>query len=200
MPASSSRRFRSPPHAEKSLSESAGNRVVNASNCSKMANARSAGRFCIFAIGLVAATLIFPVHLPIFLSIGATCDLPKPDRTPIFRARPGFSGGNKMGTVSLFNSDTLSNSSLYSTQTTQTTQQTVQTANSTASTANASQDTVKLSETAQAKLLYDQGKSVSLIASSLGTTTKEINNDLGIAAEQAMEKALQETEAATTKG
>ena len=105
-----------------------------------------------------------------------------------------------MGTVSLFNSDTLSNSSLYSTQTTQTTQQTVQTANSTASTANASQDTVKLSETAQAKLLYDQGKSVSLIASSLGTTTKEINNDLGIAAEQAMEKALQETDAATTKG
>jgi hypothetical protein len=101
-----------------------------------------------------------------------------------------------MGTVSLFSSDALSNSSLYSTQATQ---QTTQTSNFTASTASAAQDTVKLSETAQAKLLYDQGKSVSTIASSLGTTTKEINNDLGIAAEQAMEKALQETEAVTAK-
>lgn len=102
-----------------------------------------------------------------------------------------------MGTVSLFSSDALSNSSLYSTQTTQ---QTTQTITPAASTADAGQETVRLSEAAQAKLLYQQGESVSTIASSLGTTTKEINSDLGLEVEQELEKTLQETDAATAMG
>jgi hypothetical protein len=74
--------------------------------------------------------------------------------------------------------------------------QTVQTAEagepqSTAATRQ--EDTVKLSETAQAKLLYQQGSSVNTIAATLGATTKEVNNDLGITEEKAIEQTLEAT-------
>lgn len=57
----------------------------------------------------------------------------------------------------------------------------------------AKEDSVRLSEAAQAKLLYTQGQSVATIASSLGTTSKAIDNDLGITLEKAIEKTLEET-------
>jgi len=66
----------------------------------------------------------------------------------------------------------------------------------TTATASLKDDTVKISLAAQAKLMHSQGQSVSNIASTLGTTTKEINSDLGITLEKELEKALQETEAA----
>jgi len=69
------------------------------------------------------------------------------------------------------------------------------TANTTA-TPKSQGDTVTLSEAAQARLMRAQGKSVSSIASSLGTSTKEIDNDLGITVEEALEKAIQQTESA----
>lgn len=54
-------------------------------------------------------------------------------------------------------------------------------------------DTVKLSETAQAQLLYKQGLSVSTIASTLGTSSTEIDTDLGITLDEEIQKALQST-------
>lgn len=68
-------------------------------------------------------------------------------------------------------------------------------ANATA-TSNSQNDTVKLSEAAQAKLLYSQGQGVSTIAKTLGTTTKEVNNDLGITLEKELEQTLEKTESA----
>jgi hypothetical protein len=89
-----------------------------------------------------------------------------------------------MGTVSLFgSSNSLYDSSLHGTQATQQAQQA----------ATEQQDSVKLSETAQAKLLYKQGDGVSTIASALGTTTKEIDNDLGLTLEKELEQTLQAT-------
>jgi len=41
--------------------------------------------------------------------------------------------------------------------------------------------------------LHSQGQSVGTIASSLGTTTKVINSDLGITLEKELEQAIQET-------
>jgi hypothetical protein len=67
---------------------------------------------------------------------------------------------------------------------------------STTATSDSQSDTVKLSETAQAKLLHSQGQSVGTIASALGTTTKQIDSDLGITLEKELEKTLQETESA----
>jgi hypothetical protein len=55
---------------------------------------------------------------------------------------------------------------------------------------------VRLSETARAKLLHSQGEAVQAIASSLGTTSKEIDNDLGITLDEELQKVLQETESA----
>jgi hypothetical protein len=66
----------------------------------------------------------------------------------------------------------------------------------TTATPNSQSDTVKLSEAGKAKLLHSQGQSVGNIASSLGTTTKEINSDLGITLDEELEKTLQETESA----
>jgi hypothetical protein len=57
----------------------------------------------------------------------------------------------------------------------------------------AKEDSVRLSEAAQAKLLYTQGQSVATIASSLGTTSTAFDNDLGITLEKAIEKTLEET-------
>ena len=68
---------------------------------------------------------------------------------------------------------------------------------STTATPNSQSDTVKLSVAGQAKLLHSQGQSVSNIASSLGTTTKEINSDLGITLEKELEQAIQQTMSAT---
>lgn len=59
--------------------------------------------------------------------------------------------------------------------------------------APAEDDSVKLSETAQAKLLYTQGQSVSAIAQTLATTTKEIDSDLGITLQNEIEQTLQAT-------
>jgi hypothetical protein len=67
---------------------------------------------------------------------------------------------------------------------------------STTATPNSQSDTVKLSVAAQAKLLHSQGQSVSNIANSLGTTTKEIDSDLGITIEKELEQAIQQTESA----
>jgi hypothetical protein len=67
---------------------------------------------------------------------------------------------------------------------------------STTAAANSQSDTVTLSEAGKAKLLHSQGQGVSNIANSLGTTTKEIDSDLGITLEKELEKTLQETESA----
>lgn len=69
---------------------------------------------------------------------------------------------------------------------------------STSSSAATQDDSVKLSETAQAKLLHQQGQSVSAIAASLGTTTAAINEDLGITIDEALQKALEQTTAASS--
>jgi hypothetical protein len=99
-----------------------------------------------------------------------------------------------MASISLFNSNSLL-STVPSTGTIRAANTSSQpkTASITVS-ANTQSDTVKLSQTAQAKLLHSQGQSVSNIANSLGTTTKEIDNDLGITLEKELEKTLQETE------
>jgi hypothetical protein len=68
---------------------------------------------------------------------------------------------------------------------------------STTATPNSQSDTVTLSEASQAKLLHSQGQTVSNIASALGTTTKEINSDLGITLEKELEQAIQQTESAS---
>jgi hypothetical protein len=90
-----------------------------------------------------------------------------------------------MGTVSLFTSSTSSYSSLSNTTSAEQKTQQVETKSSD------QQDTVKLSETAQAKLLYKQGQSVSTIASTLGTSASAINADLGITLQKAVEKAIE---------
>lgn len=66
---------------------------------------------------------------------------------------------------------------------------------STASSSSSAQDddTVKLSETAQAKLMHQQGQSVSAIAASLGTTTKQIDQDLSITLDEELQKTLEAT-------
>jgi hypothetical protein len=101
-----------------------------------------------------------------------------------------------MASISLFNSNSLSGT----TQSTSTvaasnTSGHSETASTTA-TSDSQSDTVKLSVTAQAKLMHSQGQSVNDIANSLGTTAKEINSDLGITLEKALEKAIQATESA----
>jgi uncharacterized FlaG/YvyC family protein len=97
-----------------------------------------------------------------------------------------------MGTVSLFSSDSLLNSTLNSTQTAQQAEQAAQQAQQSAQAA-AEQDQVKLSAAAQAKLLYKQGESVGTIAQALGTTTKAIDDYLGITLEKELEQTLQAT-------
>lgn len=69
-----------------------------------------------------------------------------------------------------------------------------------ATTANSQADTVKLSEAAQAKLMHAQGQSINQIASSLGTTTKSIDTDLGITLETELAQTLQATESSSTSG
>jgi len=88
------------------------------------------------------------------------------------------------GSLSNVQSTTLTNAS---------TQAPSQATTSTVATTTSQEDTVKLSETAQAKMLYKQGQSVSIIASTLGTTAKEINNDLGITLEKEIAQTLQST-------
>lgn len=98
-----------------------------------------------------------------------------------------------MGSISLFNSNSL----LGTMQSTgsipgATTSGQPKTASTTA-TPDSQSDTVTLSETAQAKFMHSQGQSVGNIANSLGTTTKEINSDLGITLEKELEQVIQET-------
>lgn len=90
-----------------------------------------------------------------------------------------------MGSVSLYSSSaSLSNALQYSTQTTQQTEQTTQAA------VNSTQDTVKISDSAQAKLLYRQGESVKSIAAALGTTTKTVDEYLNIAEQKELQEAV----------
>ena len=56
--------------------------------------------------------------------------------------------------------------------------------------ADASQDTVDLSEQAQAKLLYQQGQSVAEIAAQMGTSTTAVNGYLGLLLQQELQQAL----------
>jgi hypothetical protein len=101
-----------------------------------------------------------------------------------------------MASISLLNSNSLSGTMQSNgTTTAAKTSGQPKTANTTA-THKSQGDTVTLSEAAQARLMRAQGKSVSNIASSLGTSTKEIDNDLGITVEEALEKAIQQTESA----
>ena len=53
------------------------------------------------------------------------------------------------------------------------------------------EDNVKLSAKAQAQLLYQQGLSVTDIASQLGTTTQAVNDYLFITVDPALQKAIQ---------
>lgn len=55
------------------------------------------------------------------------------------------------------------------------------------------QDTVKLSAAAQARLLHQQGQSVTVIASALGATAKQVDDYLGITLQQELEQTLQST-------
>jgi DNA-binding NarL/FixJ family response regulator len=57
--------------------------------------------------------------------------------------------------------------------------------------AQAKEDNVKLSAKAQAQLLYQQGLSVTDIASQLGTTTQAVNDYLFITVDPALQKAIQ---------
>jgi hypothetical protein len=59
-------------------------------------------------------------------------------------------------------------------------------------------DTVKISAAAQARILHQAGQSVANIAASLGTNAKTVDDYLGITVTDAIEKALQATEAAAT--
>jgi hypothetical protein len=62
-----------------------------------------------------------------------------------------------------------------------------------AATAQQQEETVKLSSAAQAKLLHQQGQSVTAIAASLGTTTKQVNDYLGITLQAELTKTLEAT-------
>ena len=102
-----------------------------------------------------------------------------------------------MASISLFNSNSLSGT-IQSTGTIPAANTSGQSETaSTTATSNSQSDTVKLSVAAQAKLLHSQGQSVSNIASTLGTTTKEIDSDLGITIQKELEQAIQQTESAT---
>ena len=74
-----------------------------------------------------------------------------------------------MGSIALFNTT----ANLYgTTQTTANNSTQSATTTQAAATSSDQDDTVKLSTTAQAKMLYKQGEGVSTIASALGTDTK----------------------------
>jgi DNA-binding NarL/FixJ family response regulator len=68
----------------------------------------------------------------------------------------------------------------------------------TTQTASEQQDSVKLSAKAQAKLLHQEGQSVSAIAASLGISVKTVDSYLGITLTSTIEDTLQETESAST--
>jgi hypothetical protein len=59
-------------------------------------------------------------------------------------------------------------------------------------------ETVKISAAAQARMLRQEGQSVANIAASLGTNTKTVDDYLGITVTDAIEKALQAAESAST--
>jgi DNA-binding NarL/FixJ family response regulator len=94
--------------------------------------------------------------------------------------------GATMGSVALFNTT----SNLYYLGPVSATNP-AQAATSTKSTPAFQEDTFKLSAPAQAKMLQQQGQSVSMIAASLNTTPKTVNDYLGITLEQTIDKTLQ---------
>jgi hypothetical protein len=99
-----------------------------------------------------------------------------------------------MASIALFGATNDTSSITLTGSTTQTqANTTTQAQANTATQSTASEDTVKLSAEAQAKLLRKQGESVSVIASTLGTDTKTVDNYLNIAQEEELEKTLEET-------
>jgi hypothetical protein len=94
-----------------------------------------------------------------------------------------------MASVALFTTA----SNLYNTAELPATTSSTQTGAATKAATDSQEDTVKLSTAAQAKLLYKQGQSVSAIASSLGTTAKEVDDYLGITLEETLAKTLSAT-------
>jgi len=92
-----------------------------------------------------------------------------------------------MGSVSLFNTG-----NLYSTGPVSATSP-AQVASGKKADLTFQEDTLKLSAPAQAKMLQQQGQSVNMIAATLGTNAKTINDYLGITLEQTLEKTLQAT-------
>jgi hypothetical protein len=98
-----------------------------------------------------------------------------------------------MSSISLFGSMNNTQSTMLTNTSAQISSQATSTTSSTTPAASSQEDTVQLSETAQAKMLYDQGQSVSIIASTLGTTAKEINTDLGITLEKEIAQTLEST-------
>jgi hypothetical protein len=89
-----------------------------------------------------------------------------------------------MASISLFASSSTESYAISATQ--KTSQQDTQNAVE-------AEDSVKLSDAAQAKALYHEGQSVTAIAASLGTTAKQVNDYLGIALEEELAQALQAT-------
>lgn len=105
-----------------------------------------------------------------------------------------------MASISLFT--TTSTESYGNSATSATTQQTSTQATTQSKTADAkstqtqtadTQDTVKLSQAGQAKMLYKQGQSVTAIAADLGTTSKAVNDLLGITLQKELTKTLEAT-------
>jgi len=95
-----------------------------------------------------------------------------------------------MGSISMFTTSSTSTTNLYSTSAPQTQTQPTQQDKTPSSD---QQDTVKLSTAAQAKILYKEGSSVSVIAATLGTTKSAVNDLLGITLDKAMQAAIEST-------
>jgi len=127
------------------------------------------------------------------------------DASGVMRTKASPSKGEHMASIAGLNETTLSSSfGNTTTNSTGTTNSTTNTTNSTGTTTTTAQttsqttqqDTVKLSPKAQAKSLYHQGESVATIASSLGTTSKQIDDYLGITLQKELQQTLQATEKA----
>lgn len=90
-----------------------------------------------------------------------------------------------MGSLSLITNSSTSYDTLFNSSSTQ------QPTQQTTTQAAAQQDTVKLSDKAQAQLLHQQGESVSAIASSLGVTKDTVDSYLNITVDAELEKTIE---------
>jgi hypothetical protein len=95
-----------------------------------------------------------------------------------------------MGAISFFSPQSLSSSAVpgYSAQNQTQAGATAQ------SQSRLQQDTVNISDEAKAKLLHKDGDSILTIASSLGTTSKTVNDYLGITLDETIAKTLEATQ------